>query len=518
MSLRIARPAVRLDSVMPRSRGLSWGFALLSGALQVAIFPSISWSALSWVAFVPLLTSLLHEDVRPLGAFFRAYLCGIVWYIGTCFWVFHTVHVYGGLPTFTAIAVVILAGLFLALYHAAFGLFLSVITRRAGSGIALMSAPFLWVAIEFARYHISGAPWDFLGTALVDNASVARIATWSGVYGVSFAVFAVNAMIASGFVIQGRTLGLAGVLLGVALFAGRYYQPPPVKATHMATLVQQDLPIAGEPWTVERFDRTLADLTELSRANTLGGGATPTLIVWPESPAPFYVNDVKFRSWLSALATDRKAYVIAGSIATTGPADAHEYFNSALLVAPTGAAIDRYDKVRLVPFGEYVPFQQYLGFIESLVREVSRFTPGQERKVLTLDGRKVGVFICYEAAFPGEVREFAANGAQVFVNISNDDWFGDYGAPGQHLNLARMRAIENHRWLLRATNSGITAAIDPYGRIVAQAPRHLRTTLQAPYGYEEAMTFYTRHGDWFPWTCAIISFVALVLPARRRRS
>jgi apolipoprotein N-acyltransferase len=496
---------------------MGWMYALLSGALQVAIFPSISWTVLSWIALVPLYVCLLQNGVRPMGAMLRAYLCGVVWYIGTCFWVFHTVHIYGRLPVWTAVAVVIAAGLFLALYHAAFGLLLAVVGQRHGEAVALMAAPFLWVAVEFARYHISGAPWDLLGTTQVGNVPVATSAMWTGVYGVSFIVAAVNAMIASGFLVQGRTLGMAGLLLGTVLYSARFYASPPVTPTHVATLVQQDLPIATEAWTVEHFDRTLAELTDLSRANTPAEGPEPRLIVWPESPAPFYVNDVKFRSWLAALATDRKAYVIAGSIGSGGPADAHIYFNSALLVAPTGAAVDRYDKVRLVPFGEYVPYQRYLGFMESLVREVSRFTPGSEPKVMAVGDQRVGTFICYEAAFPDEVRRFAAHGAQVFVNISNDDWFGDYGAPGQHLNMARMRAIENHRWILRATNSGITAAIDPYGRVVAAAPTHRRITLQAPYSFVATTTFYTRHGDWCPWLCAIISLGALLLPARARR-
>jgi apolipoprotein N-acyltransferase len=127
------------------------------------------------------------------------------------------------------------------------------------------------------------------------------------------------------------------------------------------------------------------------------------------------------------------------------------------------------------------------------------------------EGRKLGVFICYESVFPGEVREFAAHGAELFVNISNDGWFGHSGAPGQHLNMARMRAIENHRWLLRATNSGITVSIDPFGRVVAQAPRDRQLSQAVPYSFETGTTFYTRHGDWFAWLCAIITLAALLI-------
>ena len=129
----------------------------------------------------------------------------------------------------------------------------------------------------------------------------------------------------------------------------------------------------------------------------------------------------------------------------------------------------------------------------------------------TGESYRVGAFICYESVFPDEVRWFALNGAQVFVNISNDGWFGESGAPGQHLNMARMRAIENNRWLLRSTNTGITGSIDPYGRVVARAERNTRVALNAPYAMITETTFYTRHGDWLAYACAIISLVALLV-------
>jgi apolipoprotein N-acyltransferase len=191
-----------------------------------------------------------------------------------------------------------------------------------------------------------------------------------------------------------------------------------------------------------------------------------------------------------------------------------ELYNSAALIGPNGDWAARYDKVHLVPFGEYVPFKSLFVFAEKLTREVGDFTPGAERKPLDLGAYKVGAFICYESIFPDEIREFAQRGAQVFVNISNDGWFGASGAPGQHLNMARMRAIENRRWLLRATNTGITASIDPYGRVVARAPLNERIEVQAPYAIISSTTFYTRHGDWFAYLCVIISIAGLALRVR----
>jgi apolipoprotein N-acyltransferase len=164
-----------------------------------------------------------------------------------------------------------------------------------------------------------------------------------------------------------------------------------------------------------------------------------------------------------------------------------------------------------------VPFEKLFAFASGLTKEVGAFSRGESRDPLDAAGTKLGVFICYESIFPDEVRQSAAAGAKVLVNISNDGWYGDSGAYAQHLKQARMRAIENARWLLRDTNTGVTASIDPYGRVVATIPRKIRATLAAPYALSNETTFYTRHGDWFAYLCAIISLVALArLPFRAK--
>jgi apolipoprotein N-acyltransferase len=214
------------------------------------------------------------------------------------------------------------------------------------------------------------------------------------------------------------------------------------------------------------------------------------------------------------IARERNSYVIAGSlgIENTGREDVQpDLFNSAVLITPDGKWTARYDKNHLVPFGEYIPFQSMLSFAKSLTHEVGSFKAGHDRKLLSLGKSHAGTFICYESIFPDEVRLFADNGADLFINISDDGWYGETGAPGQHLNMARMRAIENQRWLLRSTNTGITAAIDPFGRVVMSAPRNVRAYMQAPFAYVTEKTFYTEHGDWFPILCVIISLLALIV-------
>ena len=213
------------------------------------------------------------------------------------------------------------------------------------------------------------------------------------------------------------------------------------------------------------------------------------------------------------MARDTKTWIVVGSIGTSSAAgeggQTSPLFNSAALISPSGEWTARYDKMHLVPFGEYLPFPSLFSFAGGLTKSVGEFQHGTSRHPLDAGDTRLGVFICYESIFPDEVRQFANQGAQVFVNISNDGWYGDSGAYAQHLNQTRMRAIENNRWLLSATDTGVTASIDPWGRVVARIPRKERTTLIAPYALTSDTTFYTRHGDWFAYACAIISLGAL---------
>jgi len=297
--------------------------------------------------------------------------------------------------------------------------------------------------------------------------------------------------------------------------------------------VQQNIPVLqGGDWTTEYFEGTLRDLGRIRLSapdlNVTGQeqppaasarSVRPDLIVWPESPAPFYSTDPMLRDTVSNIARQAQTWMLVGSLgirnAGETPERATELFNSGSLVDPAGEWVGRYNKMHLVPFGEYVPFKRVFGFAGGLTKEVGDFSPGTSRAAL-LAGNKLGVFICYESIFPDEIRQLAANGAEVFVNISNDGWYGDSGAYAQHLKQARMRAVENDRWLLRDTNTGVTASFDPYGRVVSSIPRKVRAALDAPYAITNVTTFYTRHGDWFAYLCAIISVAGLLLNFRFR--
>ena len=516
-----------------------WFLALLSGILQVVIFPSPNIFALCWIALVPLVIAILRPPGAPvliaangqlLGTtpwqgFLLGYACGLVWYAGTCFWVYHAMHWYGGLSAGAAIGVLILFCLYLALYHGFFGLLLAAARRRSLHGLrrALLLAPFLWVAVELGRSRVTSFPWDLLGGAQVDNIPLTRVAVLTGVYGVSFIIVLANCGIAATLMAparaQKRLLPLA-LAIAVMLQLGIFAQPRALAAPHSALLVQQNVPMDVN-WDRASLRATLQQLSALSSL-PVSASAEPRLVIWPESPAPFFSNDADFAASVSALAQRENAYVIVAEVGVLPPkrdkaGKSQELLtNRAQLIAPTGAWLGHYDKIHLVPFGEYVPYPSLFSFASGLTEQVGNYVPGATRAPLNIAGNKYGAFICYESVFPNQVRQFAANGAEVFINLSDDGWYGAYGAPGQHLNMARMRAIENRRWLLRATNTGVTASIDPFGRVVARAPANQRVTLNAPYDFIAATTFYTRHGDWFAWACVIISILGLTLKARLR--
>jgi apolipoprotein N-acyltransferase len=519
----------------------AWLLVVLSAVLQVLIFPLPGIYALCWFALAPLILALLRtrpaneleidgslqlHPATPWQGFLLGYACGILWYAGTCYWIYDTMRQYGGLSAPMAVLALFLFCLYLGLYHGLFGLLVSLLPRPVRDyRRALVMAPFLWVAVELARTRVTGFPWNLLGIAQVDNMALCRIASWTGVYGISFEIVLVNVALAAAFLIPRQRRGAmlaAALAAGAVLQAGRLVEAPLALADHAALLVQQNIPVAAE-WTVPSLQETLAELTALTvKSGTSRTAPRISLIVWPESPAPFFTNDGRFRGTISEMARDTGAWVVAGAIGTSpvarngnpdgqqNPATGTLLFNSAGLIAPTGDWTSRYDKVHLVPFGEYLPFPSLFSFAGGLTKEVGAFERGTSRRPLNAGGMQVGVFICYESVFPDEVRQFAQQGAQVFVNISNDGWYGDSGAYAQHLNQTRIRAIENNRWLLSTTDTGVTASIDPWGRVAARLPRKQRAALIAPFALTSVTTFYTRHGDWFAYGCAIISTGALV--------
>jgi apolipoprotein N-acyltransferase len=527
---------------MDRGSWRLWGAAGLSAGLLELPFPLVGpmppWrSIFAWFGLIPLLWAILSTEQieRPRSlrrAFLLSYLCGFLWYCGNCYWVRDTMMRYGDMPPMAPTLLLIGFSLVLGLYFGLFGLSVMLVRRATGStSLALLAAPILWTALELAAARITSVPWDQLGYSQVDNELVNQLAPWAGVYGISFVLVAVNAFIAAALVLRGRkerfTSGAVGMLLLVGGWAGIFLSGPTANANATAVLIQPNLDVGSEDaWPGAEWQPHMDQFAHLAeeQCKTYIAGIPqtsapsgeivcppypthPDLVAWPESPAPFAEQEPRFQQGMASIARIVQAPLVVGSVGMdfSQQDQAWHDYNSSLIVGADGARIGRYDKIHLVPFGEYIPFKDFLFFARKLTGRVAEFTRGDERKVFRLGGHRYGVFICYEAVFADEVRQFARLGAEVLVNISDDGWYGDTSAPWQHLNMARMRAIENRRWLLRDTNNGITAAVDPYGRVRQSIPRHRADALPAEYGFRDDITFYSAHGDVFAWICAILA-------------
>ena len=545
-----------------------WVAAVVSAGLLELPFPLAgplpAWrSIFAWFGLVPLLWAILSASgsahPRPFRrAFLISYLCGVLWYMGNCYWIRDTMMQYGDMPPMAPTLLLIGFSLVLGLYFGLFGLALALVQKVTGSTrLALAAAPIFWVALELAASRITSVPWDQLGYSQVDNALANLLAPWAGVYGVSFVLVGANAVFTTEFLTDLTTDGsvLRRILFSgpiwVAVFGAfftgitsvKLFDPPVASTTATAVLIQPNLDVSGVGlWTgLGEWESHMADFTRLAAEQCkqyiagipqtgAGNGEIvcppypthPDLIAWPESPAPYFEDDARFQKALAEISNANQSPIVVGNIGMDFiAADSNwRQYNSALVVSSTGQRVGRYDKIHLVPFGEYVPFSRLLFFARKLTGKVSRFDRGEDRKVFRLvsangSSHRYGVFICYEAVFADEVRHFAQLGAEVLVNISDDAWYGDTSAPWQHLNMARMRAIENRRWILRDTNNGITAAIDPYGRVRQSIPRHQQDALPAQYDFRDDVTFYTAHGDLFAWLCAILGLGIVAWAARK---
>jgi apolipoprotein N-acyltransferase len=558
-------------------RGIPWRL-LAAGVLTAVLLdlpfplagPLPVWRTIfAWFALVPLILGLLDLPLKEPGRRLRwhlgwsllaGWLSGAIWFGANCYWVYNTMHVYGQMNAPMAALSLVLFSLFLGFWFGVFALALALVRRatlgRRSAWLAFAAIPFFWTAMEFAIARIPQFPWDQLGYSQIDNGLLMSLAPWTGVYGISFLLASTNALLVAGLSFRGQIrkrdgavysltnsgrlfggLGVVTIFIGVGGFAKRPHTPAP-EAT--AVLIQPNLNVATDDvWVGSDWDFHIAQFGALgmqackgyiqgvpeSGARQVGRidcGTTPlpSLIVWPESPAPFRDRDPNFQSAMASIVQADKAPMIVGNIGMDADPATQQYhvYNSASVVALDGHLAGRYDKIHLVPFGEYVPFRRLLFFVHQITENLSDMGSGADRKVFRVNSHdgahRYGIFICYESVFGDEVRQFAQLGAEVFVNISDDGWYGDSSAPWQHLNMARMRAIENRRWILRDTNNGVTAAIDPYGTVRQSIPRHKVDALPAQFGYNSELTFYTVHGDWLPALCAILSMALVVWSGR----
>ncbi len=483
---------------------LNLALALATAVLLVLTFPGFDFAVLAVVALTPLLVATAREP-SPLRRFLIGEAAGIVYWCGTCYWIQFVLNVHGGMGVLESWGAFLLFGIYKALQTAVFALAAGPLMRRS---YAVPAVAALWVAIE-STHGSFGFAWHTLGNAGIDMSVPLRLAPFTGVYGLSFVFVMLSAALALA-ALRRRRRQMAWVLALPLLYL-LPRMPEASAGQERAALVQPNIS-ETEDWTPASFSETLGRLRVLTLQAAEAISPPPRLVVWPEVPAPFlYDSDPGFRGEAQDLARASRTFFLFGAVAHT-PAGAP--LNSAVMIGPGGEFLGRYDKIYLVPFGEFVP--PLFGFVNRITQEAGDFAAGTRIVLFRAGGRPVGAFICYEAALPHLARRFAAAGAEVLVNISNDGYFGHSAARDQHLKIVRMRAAENRRWILRSTNNGITAAIDPAGRVVERLPADRAAALQAHYSYISMQTVYTKYGDWFPLLCAAISLLALVRAASTR--
>jgi apolipoprotein N-acyltransferase len=396
---------------------------------------------------------------------------------------------------------------------------------RERTGIRLtLTLPLCWVASEYIKtWILTGFPWELLGYSQFQNLRLIQIADITGVYGVSFVLLGVNCAIAAfaHTLITRRRIAVlepcwALLLLAACLLYGHFrlqeFRDPPGFRLN-TLLVQPNIP-QDLKWDPGYLDETMQRLFRLSTENT---SAKTDLIIWPESATPFlFQNDGPYKESVFRTLQHGDASLLFGSPSYTQSGDSPVFHNSAFILRPDGTEAGRYDKLHLVPWGEYVPLQTLFPFINRLVTGIGDFKPGAGIRLLPVKNTAAATLICYEIIFPNLTRKFIRLGGHYIVNITNDAWFGRTCAPYQHLSMAVLRAVENKRFLIRAANTGISAAIDPTGKILARTDLFTEAALPATITALEQLTLYSRVGDVFAGICLLAAAILLARACRNR--
>jgi apolipoprotein N-acyltransferase len=494
--------------VLKRSEKLL--LALLSGLLLTAAFPPAPFGWVAWIALVPLFKSL--EGLPAKRAFASGFAFGLAHNLTLVYWVVFVMQHYGNLPMPVSVGILVLFAMYLALYPAMFSFFHAYL-RGPFYGFKVAG---LWVVLEFVRANIlTGFPWCLVGHTQYLNLPVIQIADLVGVYGITFIIIIVNSSIYTLLFRRSpkaiaMEIPVSFALLALTLAYGyeRLSEADGRGAAMKVAIAQGniDQSLKWNPAYQARSLETYRDLTLSTRS------FGPDLVVWPETAVPLFFQDGGPLA-LSVVKTakDIGAHLIFGSPAYGGPREAVHYYNRAYLVSPGGDVVDTYEKVHLVPFGEYVPLKRYLPFVQRLVVSAGDFKSGEKVAPLRFPKAAAGVLICFESIFPELARAMTKNGAGFLVNLTNDAWYGMTSAPYQHFSMAIFRAVENRRPLVRAANTGFSAFITARGEIVQVSDLFSEASLTETIDLagNPLLTLYTRYGDVFPLALLALALIHL---------
>ncbi len=495
--------------------------ALISGALFVPGFPPFDLYPIAWIAIVPLLMALQGKNLK--SSFLIGLLTGFVYFAGTMYWVFNSMYSYGNIPAGLCVLFVILLCTILGAYVGLFSLLYRYVSSKSPVP-AFITVPVIWVSLEFVRtYAFSGLPWSSLGYSQYKFLPLIQIADITGIYGVSFIVAAFNGAVfdlityrqnkavdsvpAAGWP-QLLSLPLCIAIGIICIFYGNSKLKESDNSRKIVVSVVQGNIDQGKKWD-RMFQMEVIDTYKRLSLDALKG--SPDMIVWPETAVPFiFGTDEIPTEEITEFQKGLGLHLLFGSVLKRG-SSMSQLSNSVVLMSPEGEVLSTYDKMHLVPYGEYVPFRKFLPFINKLVAQVGDFIIGKETVVMETPFAKIGNLICYEIIFPGMVREFVAKGANVLVTITNDAWFGRTPAPYQHFSMAVFRAIENRVPVVRSANTGISGFIDAKGRVIDKSGIFVEAVLTEEIAIGDEKSFYSRNGDLFAYICAAGLLLLVVL-------
>lgn len=507
-----------------------------SGWLLVLSFPKHNIGWLVWVALVPLLVSL--SDKRPKSAFFTAYLCGLVFFPGIFDWIL-------GISGYSPLHHIILA-LYLGGYFGVFGLIFSIVNKKTGIIQALFTAPFVWISLEFIRsnFFFLALPWAMLAHSQYLYPPIIQFASWGGTYAIGALIVLVNSAIAANILffacnLKCKPLGscpdlikkdlifinLTAVLFLILCLTYGYsiIMKRDANSSIKVAVVQGNIEQAKK-WDRKFADSIMQIYDELTR---LASKDTPDLIVWPETATPSAISrDPSLYDQVKQISRSAGAYLLLGSAShrkfSQDDSKGIEHMNSAFLIYPDNQKkYQQYDKVRLLPFGEYLPMHGKIPWSLLGIPHLRGYTPGKEFTVFDVPEFRFATTICWENIFPDLPRKFVKNGAQLIVNITNEAWFGKTSAPYQFLAMSVFRAVENRISVVRCANTGVSAFISPHGEIIGRVEQNNEDIFVPGYLTKDTallkeMTFYTLYGDIFAYISIFITLLVCFITVIKR--
>ncbi|MBN2125538.1 MAG: apolipoprotein N-acyltransferase [Deltaproteobacteria bacterium] len=495
--------------------------AVLSGLMLTASFPPGRLEWMVWIALLPLLRAI--RDRSPAESFRLGLAAGLSHYLTLLYWVLVVLDHYGGIHPVLSLGILGLFSFYLALYPALFSALTARIGRRSPM---IFTWAALWAGLEYVRAHaLTGFPWCLLAHTQYRNPMLIQIADLLGAYGVTFLIVLVNGLLYAllfehllrkRLLLIGKTAVVASIVLLFLLYgyhalsAGEARVPAP--KTLRVAVIQGNIDQSVK-WNPAYQEATIHKYVQMS-ASTMP--FEPDVILWPETSVPLFFQDgSNLAGRVMEVPRRTGAFLVFGSPAYRRQKGATRYYNRVYVLSPEGTLCGTYDKVHLVPFGEYVPLKRFLPFIDRLVVAAGDFASGERIAPVTLSDMPAGILICFEVIFPELARTQVRKGARILINLTNDAWFGSTGAPYQHLAMTVFRAVENRRPLVRAANTGISALIGPRGKIHARSDLFRAEVLQGILGVEAPLiSFYTQHGDVFSFSLFLFLFIRIFLVFR----